>query len=157
MIKKFSFPRTKLPTDFLSGIPYNLVAERSEATHQSLTFPRLCPGWDSPTSNLPDGKFSQAAARDARLSNLWLENSPNAARFSSPRKPSSWLAPGPKLISFVCARGGTRTHKSVKTKDFKSFAYANSSTRAKYLFCLLNKSDSILILIFFLSIVNFFV
>lgn len=31
----------------------------------------------------------------------------------------------------LCARGGTRTHKSLRTKDFKSFAYANSATRAR--------------------------
>lgn len=31
---------------------------------------------------------------------------------------------------FVCASGGTRTHKPVRASDFKSDAYANSATEA---------------------------
>ena len=33
--------------NFSWKIPYNLVAERSEATNQSLTFSQWCRGWDS--------------------------------------------------------------------------------------------------------------
>ena len=32
---------------------------------------------------------------------------------------------------FVCASGGTRTHKPVRASDFKSDAYANSATEAQ--------------------------
>jgi len=77
----------------LSLIYYTISEIASQAVGLLLAI-IMWTGGDSPTSNLPDGKFSQAAARDARLSNLWLENSPNAARFSSSRKPSSWLASG---------------------------------------------------------------
>lgn len=37
----------------------------------------------------------------------------------------------PKTVQrFVCASGGTRTHKPVRASDFKSDAYANSATEA---------------------------
>ena len=48
MIKNFSSPKMRnREFVFAPKIQYKLVAERSEANQNSLTFPTWCSGWDS--------------------------------------------------------------------------------------------------------------
>ena len=48
----------------------------------------------------------------------------------NPQKLSKKRCTAKTVQRFVCASGGTRTHKPVRASDFKSDAYANSATEA---------------------------
>ena len=69
----------------------------------------MCPGWDSATSNLSNGKFSQPAARKLAFRFAQTRLLLRASRPSVSQ--AVGLLPVSKFISFICAQGGTRTHK----------------------------------------------
>ena len=79
-----------------------------------------------------DSRPTSRARSDHRLAARLASLARSAVRFSLPRHNDATLAGITCLLADHCARGGTRTHMTFRSTNFKSVAATNYATRAYF-------------------------